>query len=105
MPYFVFVMVAHVDHDCIRIVEQFIHLFRIHIPSLSLHAEVGIAYAIGHDLFPPFNLQHTERLSIVFNGNVMPDAVYGWDGMMIIIEIYGPASGNMVMCIVYIGSD
>ena len=83
MPDFIFIMVAHVYDEGVRVGCESVELLRIHITPFLLHVERRVINAVGNDLFLHFDIKHEERFATVIHGSVKPK---GFEGFLPIQE-------------------
>ena len=58
VAYFKLIMIAHIYHHGVRILQQGIHLYRIYIPALFFHTKGRVCNAIGYNFMPHFYFQY-----------------------------------------------
>src|SRR4051794_635809 len=99
MPYFIFIVIAHVYHNGTRLLNQFIHLCGIYIPALTLHGEGFIGNAIRYNLITHFYLQYPERSAVIIYGNIQPDAVQRLNRIEVSFECFKATFRYADLCI------
>ncbi len=76
MPHFAFVVVAHIDHNGIRVIGQFIKFPGRQVFSPFCHIKTRVVQTIGHDFPAHLDRELVKRSPVVLHGNIEPDTVH-----------------------------
>src|SRR5690606_21078382 len=105
MSYLTFIVIAHVDDNCVRFVGQAIELEGVHVRSGLGYVERAVVQTVSQDLFLADDFKLEKRFAVVVYSKVEPDTGQKGDTIDIVAEIRFPAVRDAYLRVYALGSD